>query len=129
MLKLFENFRQKIYCDLDAVLCDFIKQFNVTLISNNEEVIDFDEYRKKVGYQALWNMVEQDGVEFWSELEWMPGGKKLWEFLIQFNNLEILRISKLITECSATDECPSPKIISHVDSLAFFTSFSASFLS
>jgi len=90
MLKLFENFKQKIYCDLDAVLCDFIKKFNTTLISNGEVVVDFDEYRKSVGYKSLWDMVEVEGVEYWSEMEWLPGGKELWKFLIQFDNLEIL---------------------------------------
>jgi len=61
----------KIYCDMDGVLCDFDRplkeRFGV-------------EDTWALGDDVLWPMVNQiDG--FWENLEWMPGGKELWEFI------------------------------------------------
>lgn len=82
---IFENRSvRKIYLDMDSVLCDFLKKFKE---KNN---IDFIEYSDKYGWKKTWKNIEMFGVEFWSELEWYPGGKKLWNFLKKLDNVEIL---------------------------------------
>ena len=88
--KIFENIDRKLYCDMDGVLCDFMKKF--TEISGSP---DIEEYANKYGWKHTWNVIEKAGVEFWSELEWTKDGKILWSFLEELDNLEILTGSPL----------------------------------
>jgi hypothetical protein len=86
MILEFNKFvsKQKIYLDMDGVLCNFLKKF--------EDLTgeDFEEYADENGWSKTWKLVETFGVEFWSELEWMNGGKKLWNYLKNLDNVEIL---------------------------------------
>lgn len=90
--KLFEartetyesKYTRKVYLDMDGVLCNFTKKF---LDITGE---DFLKYSEKNGWVKTWKIIEDYGVEFWSELEWMNGAKKLWNYLKELNNVEIL---------------------------------------
>ena len=75
---------RKIYIDMDGVLCDFDKKFKE--ISGE----DFIEYSDKYGWNKTWKTIEKSGIEYWSEMEWNGGGKKLWNFLKNLDNVEIL---------------------------------------
>jgi len=77
----------KIYCDMDGVLCNFDKKFRE--ISNGTKIIDFANF---YGWDKTWNLIEDNGVEYWSELEWMNDGKILWDYLVSLKSqtLEIL---------------------------------------
>lgn len=79
-----EYIERKIYLDMDGVLCNFEKKFKE--LSGQ----DFIEYSNEYGWPKTWDVIEKEGVEFWSELEWNPGGKKLWNFLKKLDNVEIL---------------------------------------
>ena len=63
-----------IYCDMDQVLCNFMK--------GAEEAIggDFVTANK----DERWNKINQT-KGFWANLEWMPGGKRLYEFISRYN--------------------------------------------
>ena len=69
-----ENY--KIYCDMDGVLVDFNKQFR-----NISDGINPNDYEKMYGKTRFWDLIHAEGVEFWSEMSWMLGGKDLWEFI------------------------------------------------
>jgi PAS domain-containing protein len=64
-----------IFCDMDGVICDFDKQFEkLTGIIPKE-------YEQKYGIEAFWKVITDEGSEFWSTMEWMPGGKQLWDYI------------------------------------------------
>ena len=70
----------KIYCDMDGVLTDFQRRFeHFTGVSP-------DEYESKYGTPAFWELIDNKiGVKFWVGMDWMPGGKELWEFISKYN--------------------------------------------
>ena len=73
----------KIYCDMDGVLTDFDKQFkDITGIPANE-------FEKTHSQTEFWGEVEKGGLEYWTKMEWMPGGKQLWNFIKNYD-VEIL---------------------------------------
>lgn len=75
-----------IYVDMDGVLTNWSKGF--------EEIsggIPEKEYRKLYSKNKSFNLVAQQGPDWWENLEWMPDGKRLWEFITsKFINVFIL---------------------------------------
>lgn len=84
-----------IYCDMDGVLTNFEKQFFTKLkevgpdyyslkdISNISKPKDFED---QFGTKEFWNFIDNTiGLSFWSTMEWMPGGKELWDFISPYN--------------------------------------------
>ena len=68
----------KIFCDMDGVLTDFDKAADEL----------FPGRWKRIYIQnpsKLWKIIEKEGIKFWSKLEWIPEGKKLWNFLKPYN--------------------------------------------
>ena len=59
-----------IYCDLDQVLVNFMKGADAAV---GGDFVTTDK-------ETRWNSVNQT-KGFWSNLEWMPGAKKIWDFL------------------------------------------------
>jgi len=72
-----------IFCDLDGCLTDFEKKFRE--IPTNRKGLNPTEYDKIHGKFSMWKLIDNEGVEWWSDMEWMPDGKKLWEYISQFN--------------------------------------------
>ena len=70
----------KIYCDMDGVLTDFQKRFeHFTGMSPKE-------YENKHGTAGFWNLIDVEvGIKFWSDMDWMPEGKRLWNFIEKYN--------------------------------------------
>ena len=64
----------RIYCDLDQVLVNFMKGADAAVSG------DFVTTDK----EARWNAVNQT-KGFWSNLEWMPGSKRLYQMIIKYN--------------------------------------------
>lgn len=69
---------------MDGVLCNFSKKF---IELTGENIV---QYAAENGWVKTWDIIENEGVEFWSELEWMDGGEKLWSYVKNLPNLEIL---------------------------------------
>jgi 5'(3')-deoxyribonucleotidase len=64
----------EIYCDMDQVLCDFMKGADKALGSSFVQA-DKDE---------RWNKINQT-KGFWENLEWMPGAKRLYQFIEKYD--------------------------------------------
>jgi len=71
----------KIYCDMDGVLCDFDKRFK----DLNPEHLKPSEYISKYNTNKFWDLIDSYKEKFWSEMQWMPDGKQLWEYIKKYN--------------------------------------------
>ena len=65
-----------IFVDMDGVLVNFDKQLKL-----KTGILDFEDYAKKHSRQEVWDKIHALGISFWSEMEWMPGGKQLWNYI------------------------------------------------
>jgi len=69
-----------LYVDMDGVLTDFDKRFQ-----------DFSpllpkEYEEQYGVGKFWDLIDnKTGVRFWVGMDWMPDGKRLWNFVKHLN--------------------------------------------
>ena len=63
-----------IYCDMDMVLCDFLKGAEEAL---GTSFIKADRTKR-------WPTISAK-KDFWVSLEWMPGSKKMWTFINKYN--------------------------------------------
>lgn len=86
---LFEEFKlleeakdHTIFCDMDGILTNFNKSFSE--IPENDENLTPRQFEKKYGKNSIWPLIKKEGIEFWSEMEWMPDGKKFWNFIKPF---------------------------------------------
>ena len=102
MKLLVENWREylnegeqqfQIYCDMDGVLVDFVKAAVQTV---NDDVADMSiPSRKETGgiktIGRLRKALDEDAnvkvkeFDWWTQLEWMPDGKQLWDYIKGFN--------------------------------------------
>ena len=71
---LVEQDLPTIYCDMDMVLCDFLKGAEKELGKPFPEV-DKDK---------RWPIIHKNKT-FWENLEWMPGAKRLWSFVNKYD--------------------------------------------
>jgi len=84
-----------IYCDLDGVLNDFDKEFKKLGKGTPEE------YDAKYGTSAIWKLINQKTDHFWLEMEWMPDGKKLWDFIKNFDPILLTTPARSVKNCKA----------------------------
>jgi FMN phosphatase YigB (HAD superfamily) len=66
----------KIYCDMDGVLTDFESRFeHFTGMSPKQ-------YENRYGTPGFWDLIDNKiGVKFWVGMDWMPEGRRLWDFI------------------------------------------------
>ena len=72
----------QIYCDMDGVLCDFIRGANKAV---NGLFVTADR-------NTRWDKIIAGGSKYWADLEWMSGGKKLYQFIARYN-------PKILSDC------------------------------
>ena len=74
LMEASKNDLPEIYCDMDQVLVDFI--------GGAEEVIDmpFAQADKNDRWEAIKNT-----KNFWANLDWMPGAKRLYSFIAKYD--------------------------------------------
>jgi len=68
----------EIYCDMDSVLTDYDSAF---VKIADVKTRDGWEYKAKFGKKKFYDIIRQEGLDFWTEMPWMPDGKKLWKYL------------------------------------------------
>lgn len=73
-----------IYVDLDGVLVDFDNGFKAISAG-----VDKKQFIEKHGIESLWKLINSKGELWWSNLDWMPDGTKLWSAL-QNKNIAVL---------------------------------------
>lgn len=78
---LNEN-QYKIYLDMDGVLTDFKAMFKDIDGRSTEEI-------EKEGDEVFWKHVDDGGLKFWSDMYWVKGSKKLWNY-VKNKNVSIL---------------------------------------
>lgn len=54
--------------------------------------------------EEFWVPVNDNGVEFWSDMPWMPDGKELWDYIKPHN-------PSILTSPARGVDCPKGKII------------------
>jgi hypothetical protein len=71
----------KIFCDMDGCLTNWFKAFR-DLGPEVTKGLEGNEYEEKYGRDELWKQIAEHGkLEFWSQMEWMKDGKKLWNYI------------------------------------------------
>lgn len=93
MIDKFAQFKNKeeyhtdrpftVYLDMDGVLTNFNGDFQS--IPSNTENLTFEEYDEKHGKYSAWGVIDQEGLEWWSEMSWMDDGKELWNYMLQYD--------------------------------------------
>jgi hypothetical protein len=74
-------------------------------------------YEKTFGSEAFWNVVKHGGIEFWSDMSWNPGGKKLWNYISKYSpNILTAPSKRVYDDCVAGKKkwikrLGSPKIL------------------
>ena len=71
----------KIYCDMDGVLCDFV--------GGIMETLNLARHPFQDEIDTFLSTLEGSSVDWWANLDWQEGGKKLWILLRELNT-EIL---------------------------------------
>lgn len=83
--------KYQIYCDMDGVLTDFEKRFTTLLRKEGPkyyskaviaQVTRPKHFSALEGDTEFWKFIDQYiGLEFWSDMSWMPNGRALWDFI------------------------------------------------
>ena len=104
------NYPYQIYCDMDGVLVDFesgaVKAVNRELQSGNpkfpeyaeravqalgRDYITLDDIQKysstqvEAAHEYMYILLEDD-ENFWANIDWMPDGRQLWDYIRQFES-------------------------------------------
>ena len=76
--------KYKIFLDMDGVIVDFIKQADEFFGAKS-----WDQWKEMK--KSHWSKVSAYGEKFWSEMDWLPDGQKLWNYLeSKYKDIQIL---------------------------------------
>jgi 5'(3')-deoxyribonucleotidase len=87
LLDLYEAIKPKyiIFCDMDGVLVDFDKGYEDMTGKHTKHV-------KLQDKNEFWNNLDQSlkdkgltEYDYWKNLDWMPDGQTLWNYIKQYN--------------------------------------------
>jgi len=66
----------KIYCDMDGVLVNFEKGYKDLTGFYTKDHPDNTKF---------WAPIDEEGPRFWANLEWMPDGRVLWDYIKKYH--------------------------------------------
>lgn len=99
-----EQLPYQIYCDMDGVLTDYEKRFVQLLRKEGHKYYSKDlinqvtrpkHFAKLEGEDELENFTDNHiGLEFWTGMDWMPNGRKLWNFIQPYSPIILTSPSK-----------------------------------
>lgn len=99
-----EQLPYQIYCDMDGVLTDYEKRFVQLLRKEGHKYYSKDlinqvtrpkHFAKLEGEDELENFTDNHiGLEFWTGMDWMPNGRKLWNFIQPYGPIILTSPSK-----------------------------------
>ena len=99
-----EQLPYQIYCDMDGVLTDYEKRFVQLLKKEGHKYYSKDlinqvtrpkHFAKLEGEDELENFTDNHiGLEFWTGMDWMPNGRKLWNFIQPYGPIILTSPSK-----------------------------------
>jgi hypothetical protein len=69
----------QIFSDMDDVLVNFSGAFEKLGYGTPEE------FKNSKRDQEFWNIIKYKTKHFWLDLDWMPDGKDLWNFIKMYN--------------------------------------------
>ena len=71
-----KNPKYTIFVDMDGTITDFDKHFT-DLVGKPPKQFEQDN-----GIEEFWRQIDKvHGVKFWSEMPWLPEGKRLWNYV------------------------------------------------
>lgn len=76
-----EQNQYKLYVDMDGVLTNWYRGTQDIGLPN--EVVK--NPRLKKNQAILWGAIDEIGAIFWTNLKWMSDGKKLWDYIKEYN--------------------------------------------
>jgi hypothetical protein len=84
LIEMLNEIKEKegyvIYSDMDGVITDFDECF-----MKYSKGIPPAQYELENGTKAFWNLINKEGVKFWSEMGWMPYGREYWGRIKKYN--------------------------------------------
>ena len=66
----------KIYCDMDGVIVDFDKGYEKLTGIKMTGIFRSDP--------DFWDPINKSGVKFWTDMDWMPDGRQLWNYIEKY---------------------------------------------
>jgi hypothetical protein len=91
-IKIAKNI--KLFSDLDGVIVAFDKEFEKLGHGTIEEF----ELRHPHP-AALWNFISTHSDHFWLNMEWVPDGKELWNFIKKYNPTLLTTPAQSVPHC------------------------------
>lgn len=73
----------RIYSDMDGVIVDFDKKFKS--IHQNPDGKNIEDFMEEKGVASTWFIINKQGEEFWSSMEWMSDGKDYWDYIKKYD--------------------------------------------
>lgn len=78
-----------IYCDIDEVLTDL-----------SGSARDLDKNIDSYPQSRYWGIIKNEGIRFWENMKWLKEGKKLWNFIKDYEPIIISAYSPEMAENS-----------------------------
>jgi phosphoglycolate phosphatase-like HAD superfamily hydrolase len=72
-----------VFLDMDGVMTDFNNAF--INIPANKENLTFEQYDQKYGFPNAWKLIDNEGIEWWSEMNWMVDGRDVWNYFKKYD--------------------------------------------
>ncbi len=88
----------KVYVDLDGTLVDFVGQ------TKKHTGHTPDDLQAQGGDPKMWGEIKKHGIDFWKNMPWIDGSKKVWNIVKKYKAQVLTAPSRSIEECKPGKE-------------------------